>query len=87
MRHDMARLVLILSLLALLAGVQVWVSQARYEMSRQSKSLTTEYSDLRYRITQLRLERSSLIRPERLRRIARDQLGMAPPKAQQVVRP
>jgi len=87
MRLDMVPLLLMLSLLGLLAGVQVWLSHARYDISRQSKALQAERSDLNYRINQLQLERASLIRPERLRRIARDQLGMGPPKARQVVRP
>ncbi|MDX8410070.1 MAG: cell division protein FtsL [Mariprofundales bacterium] len=87
MRRDLGLLLLMLALLALLASLQVWLSHARYEMSRQSKQLMTQHADLRYRINQLQLERSSLIRPERLRRIAREQLGMAPPRAQQVIHP
>ncbi len=72
-------------LLALLAGAQVWVSHARYDLSRQSRALMGQLSDLRYRVHQLQLERATLMRPERLRVIARDRLGMGPPQPGQVV--
>ena len=85
MRRDMVPLLMMGLLLALLAGAQVWVSHARYDLSRHSRALMAQLSDLRYRVHQLQLERASLIRPERLRTIARDRLGMVPPKPGQVI--
>jgi len=85
MKRELLPLLLAGLLLALLAGAQVWVAHARYDLSRHSKQLMTRLSDLRYRVHQLQLERSTLIRPERLRRIARDRLGMVPPQPGQVV--
>jgi len=87
MKRDMVPLLLMGLLLAVLAGAQVWVSHARYDLSRHSKILMTQLSDLRYRVHQLQLERSTLIRPERLRILARERLGMVPPRAGQVVSP
>jgi len=85
MKREMVPLLLTGLLLAVLSGAQVWVSHARYDLSRHSKVLMTQLSDLRYRVHQLQLERSTLIRPERLRRIARDRLGMVPPQPGQVI--
>ncbi|MDX8413169.1 MAG: cell division protein FtsL [Mariprofundales bacterium] len=85
MRRELVSLLLIGLLLALLSGAQVWVSHARYDLSRHSKALMSQLSDMRYRVHQLELERATLIRPERLRRIARDHLGMAPPQSGQVL--
>ncbi|MDQ6965289.1 MAG: cell division protein FtsL [Mariprofundales bacterium] len=85
MRSELLPLLLLGLLLALLAGLQVWVSNARYDLSRHSKVLMSQLSELRYRVHQLELERATLIRPERLRRIARDRLGMVPPQSGQVI--
>ncbi|RMH52275.1 MAG: cell division protein FtsL [Zetaproteobacteria bacterium] len=85
MGRERAALVVAGLMVALLAGVRVWVSHARYDLARQSRLRMGELSELRYRVHQLRLERTTLIRPERLRVIARDRLGMVPPAPDRVI--
>lgn len=73
--------------IALLAVGQVWLSHLRYETSQASQKLQEEKKSVAADVTQLGLEVASLTRPERLRRIANDKLGMQPPHPMQVVRP
>lgn len=78
---------LMLVLVALIAGVQVWVSHLRYEMSLDTQRLQAEKQEIMKRAGLLRLELASMTRPERLREIAIGQLDMSPPTPMQVVHP
>ena len=78
---------LILGSVALLAATQVWLSHVRYELSLETSRIQKEQSELNREIHQLNLELASLTRPERLRKIAQTELGMAPPLPMQVIRP
>lgn len=72
---------------ALLAASQVWLSHIRYETSLAASQAHKEQEEAKREIHQLNLELASLTRPERLRKIAQSELGMAPPRPMQVVRP
>jgi cell division protein FtsL len=79
--------VLLLGSVALLATTQVWLSHLRYELSLETARIQKEQSELKREMNQLNLELASLTRPERLRKIAQIDLGMAPPLPMQVIRP
>lgn len=78
---------LLLGSVALLATTQVWLSHLRYELSLETSRIQKEQSELKREMNQLNLELASLTRPERLRKIAQIDLGMAPPLPMQVIRP
>jgi len=78
---------LVLGSVALLATAQVWLSHIRYELSLETSRIQKEQSELKREMHQLNLELASLTRPERLRKIAQTELGMAPPLPMQVIRP
>ena len=78
---------LLLGSVALMATAQVWLSHLRYELSLETSRIQKEQSELNREMHQLNLELASLTRPERLRKIAHVDLGMAPPLPMQVVRP
>lgn len=71
----------------LLAAAQVWLSHIRYEMSLAGSETHKAQDEIKREIHQLNLELASLTRPERLRKIAQSELGMAPPRPMQVVQP
>jgi len=71
----------------LLAAGQIWVSHLRYELSLETQRLNNEKQDALGQASKLRLELASMTRPERLRQMAQEKLGMAPPKPAQVVNP
>lgn len=73
--------------LVTLAGTQVWLSHLRYEQSVESNRVQKEKQALLEEQQRLRLELSNLTRPERLRKIAQNELGMRPPAPMQVIRP
>lgn len=70
-----------------LAGGQIWLSHLRYEMSLEVQQFTTQKEMLKMQSSKLRLEIASLTRPERLRKLAQQKLGMGPPRPMQVIRP
>jgi len=72
---------------ATLAGGLVWMSHMRYELSLEAQRVKTEQKVIGLESSRLRLEVANLIRPERLRQYAVNQLDMAAPKPRQVVRP
>jgi cell division protein FtsL len=78
---------LLLGLVTLLATTQVWLSHIRYELSLETSHIQKEQHELKREIHQLNLELASLTRPERLRKIAQTDMGMAPPLPMQVIRP
>ncbi|GAV19539.1 cell division protein FtsL [Mariprofundus micogutta] len=68
-----------------LAAGQIWMSHLRYELSLESQQVNKEQQETLKQASTLRLELASLTRPERLRKIAQEELDMAPPKPMQVV--
>ena len=68
-----------------LAAGQIWMSHLRYELSLESQQVNKEQQETLKQTSSLRLELASLTRPERLRKMAQETLGMAPPKPMQVV--
>ncbi|MDX8403058.1 MAG: cell division protein FtsL [Mariprofundaceae bacterium] len=73
--------------IAMLATGQVWLSHTRYETSLETSKIQKAQSEQKHEIHKLELELASLTRPERLRKIAQSELGMAPPRPMQVLRP
>ncbi len=73
--------------IGLLAAAQVWLSHVRYESSQNTQRLMAEKQKVALEASKLRLEIASLTRPERLRKLAQQQLHMAPPRPMQVLRP
>lgn len=73
--------------LGLLSAAQVWLSYLRYDLSLEMQRITAERQGVAMESSKLRLEVASLTRPERLRRLARTRLGMAPPGPMQVIHP
>lgn len=76
-----------IALIAILATGQVWLSHMRYETSLETSKTQKAQREQKHEIHKLHLELASLTRPERLRRIAQSELGMAPPRPMQVLRP
>jgi len=74
-------------LAGLLAAGQIWMSHLRNELSLETQKLTAEKQDALGQSSSLRLELASMTRPERLRQMAQQKLGMGPPKPAQVVHP
>lgn len=74
-------------LAGLLSAGQIWVSHLRYELSLETQRLNTEKQDALGQASKLRLELANMTRPERLRQLAQQKLGMAPPRPEQVVNP
>jgi cell division protein FtsL len=71
----------------MLSATHIWMSYMRNDISQQMQRLTAEKKSVDMEVSKLRLEIASLTRPERLRRLAADKLGMAAPRAMQVIRP
>ncbi len=69
-----------------LAAGEVWLSHARYEISRQTDRDLKQQQQLSASLNKLGLELASITRPDKLRSAAR-RLGMAPPSPMQVIRP
>jgi len=74
-------------LAGLLAAGQIWLSHLRYELSLETQALSSEKQIVQGESSKLRLELASMTRPERLRKLAQQELGMAPPSPAQVVHP
>jgi cell division protein FtsL len=72
--------------IVLLAAGEVWLSHARYEVSRQMDQGLKQRQDLSANLSRLSLELASITRPDKLRSAAK-RLGMAPPSPMQVIRP
>lgn len=77
----------VIAAVVLLAAAQVWLSHIRYEASLAASETRKAQDEIKREIHQLNLELASLTRPERLRKIARTELNMAPPHPMQVIRP
>lgn len=70
-----------------LAGGQVWLSHLRNNLANDIQTVRNEQAQLRQEMQKLQIEMASLTRPERLRSVARDKLGMRPPLPAQVLKP
>jgi|AMFO01.1.fsa_nt_gi cell division protein FtsL len=80
-------MITVLASCGLLAAAQVWLSHMRIELTHQSQRVADEQAAVSHELQNLRLELASLARPERLRRIAQEQLHMGPPQPMQVLQP
>lgn len=76
----------LVSCIVMFAASEVWLSHARYEISRQTGKDLKERQDLSADLNRLKLELASITRPDKLRSAAK-RLGMAPPSPMQVIRP
>jgi len=74
-------------LLLTMVAAQIWLSHMRYEVAQSTQRAQQEQQLLVDEINKLRLELASMTRPERLRRLAKSELGMRPPRPLQVIRP
>lgn len=73
--------------ICVLAAGQVWLSHLRVENAQQVAKLKKEQVLLSQNVQNLKLEFASLVRPDTLRRLAREKLGMHAPSPMQVVKP
>lgn len=71
---------------ALSAG-QVWLSHLRVGVAQQVSSAEQEQRVVQQDVQNLKLELASLMRPNTLRQLAHDELGMQAPTSMQVIRP
>ena len=70
-----------------LAAGQVWLSHLRVNTAQDAASLKKEKVILEQEVQGLKLELASLTRPDTLRRLAREKLGMHAPTPMQVMKP
>lgn len=70
-----------------LAAAQLALANQRLQTASQYNRLQRDVRQAGDDISRLKIELSMLSRPERLRAVALDQLGMHPPTAAQVVHP
>ncbi|MDQ6954495.1 MAG: cell division protein FtsL [Mariprofundaceae bacterium] len=78
---------ILLLMVTLLAGAQVWLSYLRIEVSQQGYQLQQNINKQHDDIQNLELEYASLARPNRLRQLAHKELGMQAPTPMQVLEP
>lgn len=84
----MLRLGIVVGLsVAAMATAQIWLAHSRYAIAHEATLARHHMEDMQADINRLGLELASLSRPERLRELAKDRLGMAPPLPGQVWRP
>lgn len=86
MKMKQVNIIILLSC-ALLGVSQVWVSYLRNSTAREAYDAQQRIVTLSEEIQELKIESASLMRPERLRRIAHEELGMRAPDSGQVIRP
>ncbi len=77
---------LVISIGFLSAG-QVWLSHLRVVVAQQVSSSKQEQRLVQQDVQNLKLELASLMRPNTLRRLAHEELGMQAPTSMQVIRP
>jgi len=68
-----------------LALAQVWLGYVRVELSQQREILQRQIRLEHTEISKLSLEYANLTRPEHLRRLAHEKLGMHAPKPEQLI--
>jgi len=75
----------ILFLCAVLGVAQVWMSFLRNSTAREIHSAQQSITELSDEIEAMKIESGSLMRPERLRQVAHEQLGMRAPLPTQLL--
>jgi len=70
-----------------LATAQVALAHQRLETAGQYNQLQRDVRQVEDEINRLNIELTMLTRPEQLRTVALEQLGMRPPTAMQVINP
>ncbi len=78
--------VMVVAGIGLLSVGEVWVSYVRLDTEQAVSQLQKEKNILAQDVQSLKLELASMLRPDTLRRLARD-MGMSAPSAMQVVKP
>lgn len=72
---------------AVLATAQVAVAHQRLDTAAEYNRLQRDVRQISDEINRMNIELAMLTRPERLRTVALEELGMRPPTAKQVVNP
>lgn len=80
-------LVLMALVVCTLAAGQVYLSHARVGVSQQVAMAKATQTLMHQEVQNLKLEVASITRPDALRRLAREKLGMFSPTPMQVVQP
>ncbi len=70
-----------------LALAQVWLGYLRVEIARQRHTIQVDIQAEHKKTDKLSLEYANLTRPERLRKLAHEQLGMNAPRPDQLIQP
>jgi len=81
----MRPLLVIALLLSVLACMQIGVAHERLQVVAQQSVLQRDVGQIEDEISRMNIELATLTRPDRLRRVAVEKLGMRPPSALQVV--
>ncbi len=76
---------LVMLLATVLATVQVGMAHQRLQIVAEHSVLQRDVRQLEDEISRMNIELATLTRPDRLRRVAVNELGMRPPAAMQVV--
>jgi len=78
-------IVLVCVLLMGLALAEIWLAYLRVDMARQRHDIQVMIQTEEKKIDKLSLEYANLTRPERLRKLAHEQLGMHAPRPDQLI--
>lgn len=78
---------LLVILIGVLSAGQVWLSHLRVVVAQQASHAKQEHRLVQQDVQNLKLELASLMRPNTLRRLAHEELGMQAPTSMQVIRP
>ncbi|MDQ6987677.1 MAG: cell division protein FtsL [Mariprofundaceae bacterium] len=76
---------LVVLVASVLAIMQVGIAHQRLQVVAQQSVLQRDVRQLEDEISRMNIELATLTRPDRLRRVAANELGMRPPAAMQVV--
>lgn len=91
MKAWMKSLPLHMSMMVLIIGCvaagEVYLSHVRVNVSQAVAMRKVEKSDVQQEVQNLKLEIASITRPDTLRRLAREKLGMHSPTPMQVFKP
>ncbi|MDQ6994873.1 MAG: cell division protein FtsL [Mariprofundaceae bacterium] len=68
-----------------LSLAQIWLAHLRVEIARQRHEIQVTIQQEEAKKDKLSLEYANLIRPERLRKLAHEQLGMHAPRPDQLI--
>jgi len=72
-------------LVSVLACIQVGVAHERLQVVAEQSLLQRDVRQVEDEISRMNIELATLMRPDRLRKVAVEKLGMRPPSAMQVV--